>query len=238
MNLKMFKNDIFARECIKPYKQIVIYAFGFIASVLLGIPFAIYLINTLKKEIVEKRRHKERRIFLDGLELMLLSLETGLSDENAYINAGERLFELNPKSITAQMWNSSKTRLLRNETLDDILYDLAKNTGMEEIREFRDIYMIARVSGGNLIEIIETIIDRSNDRAEVSREIHIVISGKRFEERIMCLMPFMMILYLRSSGDFINSLYGNLQGVIVMSVCAFIYMIAFMRAEKIVDIRL
>ncbi len=53
-----------------------------------------------------------------------------------------------------------------------------KNTGMEEIREFRDIYMIARVSGGNLIEIIETIIDRSNDRAEVSREIHIVISGK------------------------------------------------------------
>lgn len=251
MNLKMFKNDIFARECIKPYKQIVIYAFGFIASVLLGItfynvwwsgvvfiPFAIYLINTLKKEIVEKRRHKERRIFLDGLELMLLSLETGLSDENAYINAGERLFELNPKSITAQMWNSSKTRLLRNETLDDILYDLAKNTGMEEIREFRDIYMIARVSGGNLIEIIETIIDRSNDRAEVSREIHIVISGKRFEERIMCFMPFMMILYLRSSGDFINSLYGNLQGVIVMSVCAFIYMIAFMRAEKIVDIRL
>ena len=54
----------------------------------------------------------------------------------------------------------------------------------------------------------------------------------------MCLMPFMMILYLRSSGDFINSLYGNLQGVIVMSVCAFIYMTAFMRAEKIVDIRL
>ncbi len=45
-----------------------IYAFGFIASVLLGItfynvwwsgvvfiPFAIYLINTLKKEIVEKK---------------------------------------------------------------------------------------------------------------------------------------------------------------------------------------
>lgn len=159
MNLKMFKNDIFARECIKPYKQIVIYAFGFIASVLLGItfynvwwsgvvfiPFAIYLINTLKKEIVEKRRHKERRIFLDGLELMLLSLETGLSDENAYINAGERLFELNPKSITAQMWNSSKTRLLRNETLDDILLGLDSDTFY--------IYHVAAVMVDNLRRLL------------------------------------------------------------------------------------
>ncbi len=83
----------------------MIYAFGFIASVLLGItfynvwwsgvvftPFAIYLINTLKKEIVEKRRHKERRIFLDGLELMLLFLRQAYRMRNAYINAGERLF--------------------------------------------------------------------------------------------------------------------------------------------------
>lgn len=251
MNLSMFRNDIFTKKCIKPYEHIIICSVGCILSVVLGItfydvwwsgvvfiPFTVYLVNVLKKEITEKRKQNERKIFLDGLELMLLSIETGLSDENSYINAGEKLIEVNPKSVTAQIWYSSGARLLRNETLDDILYDFADNTGMEEISEFRDIYMIAKVSGGNLIEIIETIIDRSNDRSEVEREIRIIISGKRFEERIMCLMPFMMIIYLRSSGNFINSLYGNIQGVIIMSICAFVYVIAFVRAEKIVDIRL
>ncbi len=48
--------------------------------------------------------------------------------------------------------------------------------------------MIARVSGGNLIEIIETIIDRSNDRAEVSKRD--TYSHKRKEIRRENNVPY------------------------------------------------
>ena len=54
----------------------------------------------------------------------------------------------------------------------------------------------------------------------------------------MSIVPFGIITYLKlTSSDFICNLYGNMLGIIVMSICLFMYFVSVLLANKIVDIK-
>ena len=53
----------------------------------------------------------------------------------------------------------------------------------------------------------------------------------------MSVMPGVIILYMRFSfGSFMNGLYGNITGAVIMTVCLLIYTGAFMLGKKLVRI--
>ena len=57
------------------------------------------------------------------------------------------------------------------------------------------------------------------------------------EQVIMSMMPFGIILYMQlTSPGFLQILYGNLFGIITMSVCLGIYFFAYWMGCRIVDI--
>ena len=88
-------------------------------------------------------------------------------------------------------------------------------------------------SGGNMIEIIRDTASTIRQKAEVEQEIQTIISGKKMEVKVMQIMPFAMIGYLRiTSPEFLVSLYGNAAGIIVMFICLFIYAIAVWFAKE------
>ena len=88
-----------------------------------------------------------------------------------------------------------------------------------------------------MIEIIRSTASTIRQKAEVEQEIQTIISGKKMEVKVMQIMPFAMIGYLRlTSPEFLASLYGNVAGIIVMSICLFIYVIAVWFAKRIVEI--
>ena len=65
------------------------------------------------------------------------------------------------------------------------------------------------------------------------------ITGKRLEQRVMVCMPLVITLYLRlTSPEYIDVLYGNVMGIIVMTICLLIYAAAVMLAQKITDINI
>ena len=52
-------------------------------------------------------------------------------------------------------------------------------------------------------------------------------------------MPLVITLYLRlTSPEYIDVLYGNVMGIIVMTICLLIYAAAVMLAQKITDINI
>ena len=75
------------------------------------------------------------------------------------------------------------------------------------------------------------------EKIDTKQEIDAQISSKAFEQKVMSIVPICIILYLRASfGGFIEMLYGNVVGIIVMTVCLFIYTAALFWGRKIVDI--
>ena len=65
-----------------------------------------------------------------------------------------------------------------------------------------------------------------------------VIAGKKLEGKIMSVMPFFILAYLNlASGEFIDPLYGNLAGVLVMSAALLVFVGAMAINRRISDIR-
>ena len=70
-------------------------------------------------------------------------------------------------------------------------------------------------------------------------EINGIISGKKYEQNIMMIVPPVILLYLRFAAySFIDVLYTTLSGRMVMTVCLIFYIAAFVLGNKICDIEI
>ena len=63
---------------------------------------------------------------------------------------------------------------------------------MRDIRDFAEIFQIAKRGGGDLRGIITNTADIIGDKQEIRREIEMVVSEKRFEQQIMRFIPFLL----------------------------------------------
>ena len=143
-----------------------------------------------------------------------------------------------PRSIVAD-FNMIVNRIRRNENLEDILDDYAASTNLDDIKYFAEIFRYAKRSGGDVIGIIKQTSHIIHEKAEVQQQIDTIITGKRLEQRVMVCMPLVITLYLRlTSPEYIDVLYGNVMGIIVMTICLLIYAAAVMLAQKITDINI
>ena len=107
-----------------------------------------------------------------------------------------------------------------------------------DISYFAEIFRYAKRSGGDIPAIIKQTVRIIREKAEVQREIDTIISGRKMEQRVMVFIPMGILMYLRITSDsFINVLYGNAAGIVVMTICLMVYGTAVLVSGKIVDIK-
>ncbi len=86
-------------------------------------------------------------------------------------------------------------------------------------------------------KIVQKTARMLTDKIEVKKEIEATVAAKKMEQAIMSIMPFGIIVYMQiTSPGFLKILYGNVFGVITMSLCLGIYFLAYWMGCRIVDI--
>ena len=212
---------------------------SFIAVVFL-LPLIGFFLKYKKSQLKRKRKYELSMEFKEAIMGVNTSLTAGYSIENAFIEAGKDMARLYGEDGLITKEFVYLTRALRaNETLESILSDMAGRSGVEDIRDFADVFAAAKRSGGDLNRIIRRAADTISEKMDVKREIETITSSKSFENRIMEIVPFAIICYISlTSPDFIEGLYHNATGVIIMTVCLLIYAAGFVMAEKIVNIQI
>ena len=79
--------------------------------------------------------------------------------------------------------------------------------------------------------------NRLKQSFQVQEEIRLAMSSKQLEQRIMSIMPFCILAYLRfGSSEFLDPLYHNLPGAVIMTVCLLIYGAAWRISVNITEI--
>ena len=87
------------------------------------------------------------------------------------------------------------------------------------------------------MEIIRNAVRQMGEKIDVEREITPLVSGKKLELKIMTMIPLGMVLYMKISfPEFLDVLYGNIAGVIIMSICLLVYVEANEMGRRIVEI--
>ena len=103
----------------------------------------------------------------------------------------------------------------------------------------REIFAAAKRNGGELGSIIAHTTEIIRERINVSEEINNLTASQRYQQRIMNMLPFAIILYIDlTSRGFFDAMYQTLLGKAVMLICLILYGISFAMSEKILDIRI
>lgn len=68
--------------------------------------------------------------------------------------------------------------------VEQLFWNLGQRSGVEEIRNFGDIFLIARRSGGNLGKILGNLAEVLGEKIRVTGEIQVAIAGKKLEQLI------------------------------------------------------
>ena len=128
-------------------------------------------------------------------------------------------------------------RVSMNEPIDTVLMDIALKTELKEMIDFADVIRVVKQSGGNTINIIRETVENISERIAVEKEIEVIIAGKQLEQRIMMIMPFVVILYMRlSMSNFMKGIYGNIPGMIFMTFMLCLVVIADKLGRNITSI--
>ncbi len=201
---------------------------------ILLIPSEILLLRQIRQNLIEKRKYELSLEFREAIMAVLSSLNAGYSVENAFIEAGRVMEGLYGDSLITEEFKVLTRRLRSNEALEKILLDLAWRSGIEDIADFAGVFSAAKRSGGDFTRIIRKAADSIGDKMDIMREIRTSISARKYETKIMELVPFVIIVYLSlSSSGFLSSLYHGITGTVVMTVCLALYVTGFLMAEKI-----
>jgi tight adherence protein B len=148
-------------------------------------------------------------------------------------------FQFGEKALITREMDRIEKGLGNRIPLDSLLAEFAARWQIEEIREFAEVFAIARRSGGNLPEILGRTASLIRDRMEIDTEIDLLLSSRRFEQKIMEGVPFFIIFYLGMSTEgFFDVLYHNPGGVIFMTGCLAAYLAAILLSDRIMAIEL
>lgn len=212
---------------------------SFVAALVIFLLFPVFLIF-VKKYLLEKRKWKMTLEFREMIRIISVNLQAGSSAENAFKHAYREIKKLfGDKSFITMECETIVRGLENNLVLETLVSSFGERSCVEEIREFAEVFSIAKRSGGNLKEIILDTTEVIDTKIEMKREFQTLISSKRLEHRLMCVIPFVILGYIGiTSRGYFDVLYGNMRGIAIMSVCLLVYMGAFIWGEKIADIKL
>ena len=176
--------------------------------------------------------------FKDLILSLSANQRAGYSIENAFREAYrdmEMLYGL--KSPICQEVRHIILGLENNVVLEKLLYSLGVRSSQQDIMQFADVFLIAKRSGGNMTDILEKTAAVIEQKIETDKEIQLMISAKKMEQKIMNMVPFLIIFYIgTTSKGFFDVLYHNLIGIVIMTICLGFYGAAYLLSKRIVEI--
>ncbi len=213
----------------------------FYRNVIALIPLLPLLVWKTYLGAIELEREKQldlQKQFKDAIQSISSSLNIGYSLENAVIESKKELALIYPENARISREMQIMVRQLRLQmAVETVFEEWAKRLDLSDARSFVEVFVAAKKTGGNMVKIIQSTVRQIGDEIDVRREIDTLLAAKKYEFRVMSVIPYGIIGYMQLSfPEFMDSLYGNAIGVGVMSVCLAGYMGAYYLGLRIIKI--
>lgn len=185
-------------------------------------------------------RRKDRELLVQFKECLLAvaaSMKAGYAVENAFMDSITDMRSMFGEGCAMER----ELKLLRqglgnNVALEVLLAEMGQRSGLDEMQEFAEVFVIAKRSGGSTPVMIDAACGSISRRLAVEEEMETLLSARKLEQRVMNAMPFMIVWYVEvSNPGYFDMLYGNLTGAALMTICLGIYVAAYILSEKIFE---
>lgn len=191
------------------------------------------------KQIIAKRHSDLAIQFKDMLYSLSSSLSAGKSIETGLKECLQDLKIMYPDDDTYIIKEVSYIvrGVEMNETIEDMFAQFAERAHNEDIENFVDIFRTCKRTGGDMVQVIKNTSQTIGEKIEIKQEINTMISGKKFEFKVLMVMPVFLILLLAlSSPDYMAPVFDTFLGNIVMTIAIGLFGVAYLVGSKIMSI--
>lgn len=217
-------------------------AYVFYHSLLLSAlltPLACFYPSLRARQLIAKRKRELNMQFKDTLYSLSSSLLAGRSIESGFccVLKDLRLLYPDPRTPIIREMENLVWHLEMNEPLEEILGDLAERSHLEDIESFVEVLGTCKRSGGDMLEIIRNTSAIIADKIQIKEEIDTMLAQRRFEQRVLNVMPLGMILLLTwFTGDYMNPVFETAEGRAAMTIAVILLAAAYYLGQKIMSI--
>lgn len=192
----------------------------------------------VRKKLVSKQKYRLLLQFKEWLFSLNASLNSGFALENAIKESLTELKSLfGEKSDIYMEVKLMCNKLLLHIPLEEILNNFAVRSDLEDVKIFSEIITLVKKNGGDMIGIIKNTSATISSEIDLKNKIAASVASTKYELYIMAAFPLIIIKYVdMTQPGFFDSLYHNLFGVCVMSVCLLTYFGSLFIANKILNI--
>lgn len=193
------------------------------------------------KQIIAARRQKLNLQFKDMLYSLTSALGAGNSVERGMslvLQDLERQYG-NPDTLIIKELELIVSKLSLGQNIEDLFLDLAKRSGIEDIRTFAHIFEISKRTGGNLMQIMRQTSDIIMEKIETKQEMDTALAEKKMEQKVMAAAPLvLMVLLTQTTGDFMAPLFNTAGGRVVCTIALVMVVIGYLWGQKLTDIKI
>ena len=190
-----------------------------------------------KRNSAKIQRQNDLKLqFKDALLSAAGAMRAGYSIENAWREAKKDVIQqYGMESDMAVEMRQMIHQMDCNVPLEQLLEDFAERSRIEDIEQFTGIFSYAKRSGGDFTAIMGNTVRQMADRMELQETIETALTARKMEQKVMNVIPLFILAFVNvTSGSFLEALYGNVAGVLIMTGCLILYGLAYLWSEKIV----
>lgn len=219
---------------------VVLYIFyeSIIVSLIVGVILGIFFIPMRTNQVINKRKQQLTNQFKSLLEALSTSIGAGKNIYDSFTGAADDLaVQFTYESDIVKEINLIRVGLDNGVRIEELLLNFAARSGLEDIKNFANVFATCYKKGGNIKEVIKNTSTIINDKIEIKMELETMVSGQKNEQNIMLVMPVVFIVLLKSLGGELIDLQSP-EGLLSVTVALIIFVIAYFISKKILDIKI
>lgn len=171
----------------------------------------------------KKERHRQEKwelnlAFKDALVCLQNSLLVGYSPESSVRESLKNLEQLYGREHElCREFDHMVKQMELGTSMEEVFFEFGQRSEVEDIQQLAEIFAIVKRTGGNLSQVLRQVGSVLQEKIDVKRELRTVIAEKRLEFKIMCGVPYGILLYLKICAPSMSSaLYRNTFGILFM----------------------
>ena len=208
---------------------------------LLTLPVCLAISPYLKRLLAERRRKELRDQFRDALYSFSASFATGRYLTEALGEARKYLTGIYGEQAVLVREFGEMYRLITGAGASevDVWQDLARRTRLEDIADLAAVFRACRDAGGDLVRAVDKASGVLAEKMAVEKEIRTMSAQRRYEGRLIGIMPLVIIVFLRlSAPGYLDVLYRTVAGRLLMSAALLLMILSYVMTERITAIRI
>lgn len=210
-----------------------------IVSATSAVVVGIYARPVYQNHMKEKRAKALLLQFKDMLEALTSSYSAGKNTLDAFTDALSDLGQIyGEEADIVKELSIIVGGMANNINMEDLLLNFAARSGLDDARNFADVFRVAIRQGANIKDIIFSTRDIISDKIEIEMEINTMLSGNKNELNIMMVMPLIIIVSLGGLGTGMTAADNTLINVIIKIIALGLFVFAYYLGRKITAIKI